>query len=106
LANLLDNAIKYTPENGHIAVTLASVDNATAELSVADDGPGIPDAERGHVFQRFFRLESSRTTAGSGLGLSLVAAVARLHNMTIEVTDNAPGTRLTLRFMVSCAPAS
>ena len=106
LANLLDNAIKYTPENGHIAVTLASVDNATAELSVADDGPGIPDAERGHVFQRFFRLESSRTTAGSGLGLSLVAAVARLHNMTIEVTDNAPGTRLTMRFMVSCAPAS
>lgn len=101
LANLLDNAIKYTPEGGHIAVSLAVVGDGHAELTVADSGPGIPPAARAQIFQRFFRLESSRSTPGSGLGLSLVEAVARLHGIEIQVADNAPGTRFMLRFVSS-----
>jgi signal transduction histidine kinase len=104
LANLLDNAIKYTPQGGEIAVTLATVEAGAAELTVADSGPGIPSADRAHIFQRFFRLEGSRSTPGSGLGLSLVEAVTRLHGIGIRVTDNDPGTRFILRFAISAAP--
>ena len=100
MANLLDNAIKYTPRGGEVQVTLAVTVPNTAELTVADNGPGIPPAACQQVFQRFFRLEASRSTPGSGLGLSLVDAVARLHGMTIRVSDNSPGTRITLGFSV------
>jgi signal transduction histidine kinase len=68
------------------------------EICVADDGPGIPIHERQHVFKRFYRLERSRRTPGNGLGLSLVAAVARLHGAGIEIEDNAPGLSIRLRF--------
>jgi signal transduction histidine kinase len=68
------------------------------EVSVADNGPGIPEALRAKVLQRFFRLETSRTTPGSGLGLSLAAAVATLHDATLELSDNAPGLRVTVSF--------
>ena len=67
-------------------------------IAVADDGPGIPADEREHVFKRFYRLERSRGTPGNGLGLSLVAAVARLHGASIEMFDNAPGLRVELHF--------
>ena len=67
-------------------------------LEVADSGPGIPEEARDSVLQRFYRLESSRNTPGSGLGLSLVAAVAHLHNVALELSDNAPGLRVSLRF--------
>jgi len=67
-------------------------------ISIADDGPGIPPDEREHVFKRFYRLEQSRYTPGNGLGLSLVAAVARLHGARIEMLDNAPGLQFNLRF--------
>jgi len=100
LANLVDNAIKYTPQGGDIVVSLATVGPGTAELTVADSGPGVPPAARKRIFQRFFRLESSRSTPGSGLGLSLVDAVARLHGVEIRVADNAPGVRFTLCFAV------
>jgi signal transduction histidine kinase len=100
LANLLDNAVKYTPEAGEIKVTLKVSTADAAELTVADTGPGIPTDAGLQVFRRFFRLESSRSTPGSGLGLSLVEAVAHLHGMTITVTDNAPGTRITLGFSI------
>jgi signal transduction histidine kinase len=73
-------------------------DDDGAAISVADDGPGIPATERRHVFKRFYRLERSRRTPGNGLGLSLVAAVARLHGADIEMLDNAPGLRFRLRF--------
>ena len=63
-----------------------------------DSGPGIPAEERTRVFQRFYRLERSRSTPGSGLGLSLVEAIAALHDVSIELTDNRPGLSVTLRF--------
>jgi signal transduction histidine kinase len=69
-----------------------------AILSVSDNGPGIPSGEFEHVFKRFYRLERSRGMPGNGLGLSLVAAVARLHGASIRMVDNAPGLRVELRF--------
>jgi len=63
---------------------------------IADSGPGIPESAREKVFQRFFRLEQSRTTPGNGLGMSLVAAVVRLHRMTIRLEDNRPGLRVII----------
>ena len=67
-------------------------------ICVADTGPGIPEAERERVFRRFYRLETSRTTPGSGLGLALVKAVADLHGATVALADNNPGLRVTVRF--------
>src|SRR5262249_55731684 len=69
-----------------------------AVISVADDGPGIPPDQRDHVFKRFYRLEQSRYTPGNGLGLSLVAAVARLHRAEVSLHDNAPGLMVQVRF--------
>jgi signal transduction histidine kinase len=78
LANLIDNAIKYTPAGGHISVWPAVTPDGV-DLIVADTGPGIPAEERARVVERFVRLEASRNSPGTGLGLSLVAAVGRLH---------------------------
>jgi signal transduction histidine kinase len=94
LANLLDNAVKYTPAGGRIEVTLT----APATLTVRDTGPGIPAADRGRVLERFVRLDASRATPGSGLGLSLVAAVARLHQAEMTLDDGAPGLKVTVTF--------
>jgi signal transduction histidine kinase len=97
LANLVDNAIKHGRERGHVVVRIAQ-DDGRAILSVADDGPGIPAEQFEHVFRRFYRLERSRCTPGNGLGLSLVAAVARLHGARISLSDNAPGLKVELQF--------
>jgi len=97
VANLVDNAIKHGREGGRVTVEVTQNDGS-AVISVADDGPGIPINERQNVFKRFYRLEQSRRTPGNGLGLSLVAAVARLHEAGIEMVDNAPGLKLRLRF--------
>jgi signal transduction histidine kinase len=87
--NLLDNALKYTPAGGH--VTLATgVDGAWATLSVTDDGPGVPAAEREAIFRRLYRGDASRSQRGLGLGLSLVKAVVESHGGTVMVGD-APG---------------
>ena len=75
-------------------------------ISIADDGPGIPTEECEHVFKRFYRLEHSRYAPGNGLGLSLVAAVARLHGARIEMLDNAPGLRLRLWFSATAGKPS
>ena len=101
IANLVDNAIKHGRAGGRVVVTSENVDGSPA-ISIVDDGPGIPVDQREHVLKRFFRLEHSRYTPGNGLGLSLVAAVARLHDARIEMLDNSPGLKFTLRF---AAPA-
>jgi signal transduction histidine kinase len=97
LANLVDNAIKYTPSGGVVTVT-ASETPGGVELRVADSGPGIPEAERARVVERFVRLDASRSAPGTGLGLSLVAAVARLHEARLLLEDNKPGLRAVIRF--------
>jgi signal transduction histidine kinase len=97
IANLVDNAIKYGREAGQVIVEVKMSDGG-ATISVADDGPGIPVDEYPQVLKRFYRLERSRRTPGNGLGLSLVAAVARLHGAHIEMIDNAPGLQIQLQF--------
>jgi signal transduction histidine kinase len=97
VANLVQNAIAHTPPGTRITVAGAVVDGAV-EATVADTGPGIPAEERGKVLRRFYRLEASRGTPGSGLGLSLAAAIAALHGATLTLADNAPGLRVVLRF--------
>jgi signal transduction histidine kinase len=99
-ANLLDNAIKYTPPQGYIKVDL-SEQNEQPWITFTDSGPGIPQQERDKIFQRFYRLEQSRGTPGNGLGLSLVAAVAKLHDIKLKVKDNAPGFKFVLVFTQS-----
>lgn len=103
LANLVDNAIKYTErlENGAATsapeiVVRALNDGSRTLLIVADNGPGIPEADRGRVVERFVRLEQSRSKPGSGLGLSLASAVARLHGGELTMEDNHPGLKTVI----------
>ncbi len=95
VANLLDNALKFSP-SGTIVTFTARIDEGIIEISITDRGPGISDEDRARATERFFRAESARSTAGSGLGLSLVAAVAQLHNGTLHLGDNHPGLRATI----------
>lgn len=96
LSNVLDNAMKYTPEGGTIRVSLQQAPTAW-KLVIADSGPGIPAEEREHVLQRFYRVEAHRGTEGSGLGLSLVAAVCSLHQARLEL-GGEPGLMVTIRW--------
>lgn len=95
LSNLIDNAVKYTPEGGELTLSVAATPEAV-EVEVRDNGPGIPSELRTEVFRRFFRADNSRSTPGSGLGLSLVEAVVALHGGSIELDDNRPGLRVRL----------
>jgi signal transduction histidine kinase len=97
LANLVDNAIKNTPDGGTIAL---AVERRAGEvrLVVTDTGPGIPEIDRERVLEPFVRLDGSRSTPGSGLGLALVAAIARLHGAKVELGDNRPGLAVSLVF--------
>jgi len=97
IANLVDNAIKHGRPGGQVVVTAEKIDGKPV-VSVADDGPGIPADQYEHVFKRFYRLEHSRYTPGNGLGLSLVAAVARLHGAKIDLPDNSHGLKVKLWF--------
>jgi len=99
VANLLDNALKFSAPGTVIDLSAHMEDNFV-EIVVADRGPGIAAADRTRAMERFFRAESARSTAGSGLGLALVSAVAQLHNGTLQLTDNTPGLRATI-----CMPA-
>jgi signal transduction histidine kinase len=96
LANLIDNALKYTPEHGRILIELTTRGDVV-HLVVADNGPGVAPDQREKVFQRLYRVDPSRSTAGNGLGLSLVRAVALLHDGSCEIGDNEPGARVVLR---------
>lgn len=95
--NLVENAIRHSP-GGAVIDIAAAARAGVAEATIADNGPGIPPEAREKVFRRFYRLESSRTTPGNGLGLSLVAAIAALHRIDLTLADNQPGLRVILRF--------
>ena len=91
IANLADNAVKYALPGG--SVTMHAADRT---VTVSDTGPGIPEEAFEEVFRRFHRLETARSTPGSGLGLSLVKAVANLHNGSVKLEDNCPGLKAIL----------
>jgi signal transduction histidine kinase len=105
LSNLIDNAIKYTPEGGAIMLRVRPRSSGEVEFSVTDTGPGVPEADRARVVQRFVRLDNSRNQSGVGLGLSLVAAVAEAHGGRLELAEgpgsfegSGPGLRAALVF--------
>ena len=85
VANLVDNAVKFTPEGGRVALSLLRRDGESV-IQVKDTGPGIPEAERDAVTKRFYRSDKSRNTEGLGLGLSLVAAIIKLHGFRFTIT--------------------
>jgi signal transduction histidine kinase len=95
ISNLVENALSHTPAGTAIAVAARKTPTGL-EIEVADNGPGIPEAERDKVFDRFYRLDSSRATPGSGLGLALVKAIAGLHGLAIRLEDRRPGLRVVL----------
>ena len=97
LSNLLDNAIKYTPPGGTVTVGLENGECGPL-FFVSDTGPGIPVSERENVFKRFYRLKGDHETEGSGLGLSLVAAVAKLHGASVKLVSNRPGLKVCIEF--------
>jgi signal transduction histidine kinase len=97
-ANLLENAIRHCPPGTRIEVSAVHRDG-WVEVSVSDNGPGIPAEMRGKVLQRFVRLENSRTTPGYGLGLSLATAIANLHDAPLAIMDNSPGLRVSVRLI-------
>ncbi|MDP4006630.1 sensor histidine kinase KdpD [Methylobacterium sp. NEAU K] len=108
LANLIDNALKYGAEATEARIAIeAWRAGDRVRLAVSDCGPGIPEAEHGRVLDRFTRLEDARSRPGFGLGLSLVNAVVRLHQGTLQLSDNAPGLRVEITFpaQASAAPA-
>jgi signal transduction histidine kinase len=96
-SNLIENAIRHTPPDTRIRISLKLSGNA-AVAAVEDNGPGIPATEHDKVFRRFYRLTSSRSTPGNGLGLALVAAIANLHHAKMELADNQPGLRFHASF--------
>jgi signal transduction histidine kinase len=90
VTNLLTNALKYTPPGGRVEVRVTT-DRDTAQLTVRDNGPGIPPGELPHVFRRFWRGDAGRNVTGSGIGLTVVAELIRAHRGTVEVESPAGG---------------
>jgi signal transduction histidine kinase len=103
VANLLDNAIKYTPASGQVRLAVERGPGRLA-ITVADTGPGVPAADRERVLERFVRLDATRSTPGNGLGLSLVAAVAKLHGAELVLEDNHPGLSVRLELAAAEMP--
>lgn len=95
LANIVDNAIKFAQVNGNVVIAVVEGEHGP-RITISDDGPGIPASERSAVLQRFYRSESTRTTPGSGLGLSIVQAVVHLHEFRLTLSDANPGTCVML----------
>ena len=96
-SNLVENSIRHAPKGANIRLELASV-NGTSVASVIDDGPGVPPGERDKVLRRFYRVSTSRSTEGHGLGLSLVAAIVQLHGARLELCDANPGFKVSMEF--------
>jgi signal transduction histidine kinase len=94
-ANLIGNSIRHTPAGSRIEVKSLR-DDTGGRLIVADDGPGVPASERDRIFERFYRVDAARATPGDGLGLSLVAAIARLHDVKVFALDNGPGLKIVV----------
>ncbi len=105
VGNLLHNAASYAGQGTTITLSLVPVGHG-ADIIVADTGPGIPEADRGRVKDRFVRLDAARTTSGSGLGLAIAAACAKLHGGSLVLKDNAPGLRAILQLRSRSDPAS
>jgi signal transduction histidine kinase len=103
-ADLVENAIRHAGKGARICL-MAMSHAATVEAMVSDTGPGVPEADRERVLARFVRLEASRSTPGTGLGLTLVKAIADLHNARLELSNNDPGLRVTLTFAQPAATA-
>jgi signal transduction histidine kinase len=97
LANLIENALRHTPAGSSIKVAVSTKADKVC-LEVSDTGPGVPANERQNVLRRLYRLETSRTTPGNGLGLSLAAAIVDMHDGEIELSDNEPGLRVAMTF--------
>jgi signal transduction histidine kinase len=95
LSNLLDNAIKFTPDGGEVRLELKQAPSGP-QIDVIDNGPGIPTEERDAVLQRFYRGERTPHLAGSGLGLSIVSAVVNVHDFAMHIGDAKPGARVTI----------
>jgi signal transduction histidine kinase len=95
VSNLVDNALKFTPRGGTVTVRLSAREKGP-RIEVADNGPGVPEGEREAVLQRFYRAQRARTEPGSGLGLSIVTAIARLHHFTLSLHDAQPGLVVAL----------
>nr|WP_245157897.1 HAMP domain-containing sensor histidine kinase [Brevundimonas sp. A19_0] len=109
LANIIDNAIKYTPEGGAVKLRARRRSSGEIEFSVTDTGPGVPEADRGRVIERFVRLDNSRTEPGSGLGLALVGAVMEAHGGRIQLDEgpgvfNGSGPGLRVALVLAAAP--
>jgi signal transduction histidine kinase len=96
ISNLVENALTHTPAGSTVILKVGRTASSAPRIEVADDGPGIPEAEREKVFARFYRLDRSRTTAGSGLGLALVKAIATLHGLSLKLEDRNPGLAIIL----------
>lgn len=96
-ANLIENAVRHSPTGVRIDVSLETHGERVI-AAISDSGPGIPEFERENVFRRLYRLERERSTPGSGLGLSLVAAIAELHGATVSLSDHKPGLRVEVSF--------
>ena len=97
MSNLVDNAVKYTPPGGTVTVGLERGEHGP-RFFVFDTGPGIPESERENVFRRFYRLDDHRRFEGSGLGLSLVGAIVKLHGGSVELQSNRPGLKVSVEF--------
>lgn len=106
VGNLVDNAIKYAPAHTAVSLALSAAGEGGIAICVADRGPGIPEAERSRVTDYFYRGEAAKGTAGVGLGLSLVSAVARLHGGTLDLADHAPGLIATLSLPAAGKPSA
>jgi two-component system sensor histidine kinase KdpD len=105
LINLLENAVKYSPEGGQVAVSAQAIDREAVQVTVSDHGPGIPEEDLERVFEKFYRVKRFENVVGTGLGLSICKGVVEAHGGTIRA-ENQPGGGVSFRFTLPLAPNS
>ena len=106
IGNLVDNAVKYTPYGGTVELRVSPLPGAVIEIAVADNGPGIADVDKPRVTERFYRCRATGDAAGLGLGLSVVDAIARLHEGALALADNDPGLIASLTIPAAPPPTA